>query len=56
MNAGTDAGATPASVLENMRPIEIARLVELVELVERVERIGPRVAMTSPSMQPRRPR
>jgi hypothetical protein len=36
MNAGTDAGATPASVLEDIRPIEIARLAKPVELVELV--------------------
>ena len=35
MNAGTDAGAMPAKVLENMRPIVIAGLAKLVELVKK---------------------
>ena len=32
-NAGTDAGAMPANVSENMRPTVIAGLAKLVELV-----------------------
>ena len=35
MNAGTDAGAIPANVLENMRPIVIAGLAKLAELVKK---------------------
>jgi len=33
MKAGTDAGAMPAKVSENMRPTSIAGLAKLVELV-----------------------
>ena len=35
MKAGTDAGAMPAKVLENMRPIVIAGFAKLVELVKK---------------------
>ena len=35
MNAGTDAGAMPAKVLENIRPMVIAGLAKLVELVKK---------------------
>jgi hypothetical protein len=35
MKAGTEAGATPAKVLENVRPTEIAGLAKLVELVKK---------------------
>ncbi len=36
MNAGTDAGAMPANVSENVRPMLIAGLAKLVELVKPV--------------------
>jgi hypothetical protein len=35
MNAGTELGAIPAKVLENMRPMLIAGLAKLVELVKK---------------------
>ena len=35
MNAGTDAGAMPAKVFENMRPTLMAGLAKLVELVKK---------------------
>ena len=34
-NAGTDAGAMPAKVFENMRPTLMAGLAKLVELVKK---------------------
>ena len=35
MKAGTDAGAIPAKVSENIRPTLIAGLAKLVELVKK---------------------
>ncbi len=35
MNAGTDAGAIPAKVFENIRPMLIAGLAKLLELVKK---------------------
>ena len=35
MKFGTDEGAMPANVLENMRPTVIAGLAKLVELVKK---------------------
>ena len=35
MNLGTDEGAMPANVLENMRPTVMAGLAKLVELVKK---------------------
>jgi hypothetical protein len=35
MKAGTEAGAMPANVLENMRPMLIAGFAKLVELVKK---------------------
>ena len=35
MNVGTDAGAMPAKVFENIRPIVIAGLAKLVEEVKK---------------------
>ena len=35
MKPGAEAGAIPANVLENMRPIVIAGLAKLVELVKK---------------------
>ena len=35
MKAGTDDGAMPAKVLENMRPTAMAGLAKLVELVKK---------------------
>ena len=35
MKPGTDAGAIPAKVFENMRPIVIAGFAKLVELVKK---------------------
>jgi hypothetical protein len=35
MNPGTEAGAIPAKVLENIRPMLIAGLAKLVELVKK---------------------
>jgi hypothetical protein len=35
MKAGTDEGAIPAKVLENIRPTAMAGLAKLVELVKK---------------------
>ena len=35
MKPGTEAGAIPANVLENMRPMLIAGLAKLAELVKK---------------------
>jgi hypothetical protein len=35
MNVGTDLGAIPAKVLENIRPMVMAGLAKLLELVKK---------------------